>query len=321
MTPIGAILHRCSVGSDPESIAVGPGGRVWVSVTGAEEARLVRRDRSPIRRRHDVVRRRESAARWRSSPDGDGQIYFSLPEPGRPRRLRRRCRRVGPSMADTGGAVLDLRPIAGHGLRPRCLQRASCTCRPRRRRDPARPARETCHRQRDDLGPGRAGRHRRRRQRDLWVTQSTTSAAWRTSRSHRTAAACGRVPADRRDAQRIRSGSSSAPTAASTSSATRRQHRSRGLRRAAGACSSSTSAAASRRTSRTVRTATSTSPTAARRRVGAFSAPPPRATDRCGERAQRVGRVGHRDRRLARQRHAGHLRLRADARRTGRRRS
>src|SRR4051794_24688190 len=37
MTPAGKVLHRFSVGSDPESVAVGPHDRVWVSVTGANK--------------------------------------------------------------------------------------------------------------------------------------------------------------------------------------------------------------------------------------------------------------------------------------------
>jgi len=45
LSPTGAVLNRyANVGIGPSTVANGPGGRVWVAMTGSNKARVVRRD-------------------------------------------------------------------------------------------------------------------------------------------------------------------------------------------------------------------------------------------------------------------------------------
>jgi hypothetical protein len=123
MSPSGKILNRYGVGGAPKSVAAGPGGRVWVSVTEADK--LVWFDAAAAAPTpHDV----STVAPGGCGPvaivagPGDGRMYFSLPDaedPGDP------C--AGPSrvgyVADTGaggittmtgrGTVFDLAVYGG----------------------------------------------------------------------------------------------------------------------------------------------------------------------------------------------------------------
>jgi hypothetical protein len=80
MTPSGQILAHYPVGSDPTSMATGPGGRVWVSVTGADK--LVWFDAtSPSPSAHEVPTG-GGCGPVGIVAGGDGRMYISLPSTG-----------------------------------------------------------------------------------------------------------------------------------------------------------------------------------------------------------------------------------------------
>ncbi len=77
MTPSGQVLNHFPVGSKPASMATGPGGRVWVSVTGDDK--LVWFDAtSALPSPHDVSTGAGCGPVGIVS-GGDGFMYFSLP--------------------------------------------------------------------------------------------------------------------------------------------------------------------------------------------------------------------------------------------------
>jgi streptogramin lyase len=80
MTPAGAVLNRYSVGVGPTTVAAGPGGRVWVSVTGADK--LVWFDAtSASPAPHDVLTGGTCGPVGLVSGPGD-RMFFSLPDDG-----------------------------------------------------------------------------------------------------------------------------------------------------------------------------------------------------------------------------------------------
>ncbi len=101
------VLDRYAVGADPTTVTTGPGGRVWVAVTGAEK--LVWFDATaPVPSPHDVV----TGAAGDCGPvglaaGGDGRIYFSTPTDA----LGCTAANLIRSVADTG-----LGPIAGNAV-------------------------------------------------------------------------------------------------------------------------------------------------------------------------------------------------------------
>jgi streptogramin lyase len=80
MTPSGEVLAHYPVGAEPTSMAIGPGGRVWVSVTGADK--LVWFDAtSPTPSAHEISLG-AGCGPVGIVAGGDGRIYFSQPSSG-----------------------------------------------------------------------------------------------------------------------------------------------------------------------------------------------------------------------------------------------
>ena len=82
MTPAGAVLNRYPVGNGPTTIAVGPGNRVWVAVTGS--LRLVWFDAvAATPTAHQISTSATSTCGPVAlAPGDDGRMYFSLPNDG-----------------------------------------------------------------------------------------------------------------------------------------------------------------------------------------------------------------------------------------------
>ena len=82
LSPGGAVLGRFAVGSGPTSISNGPGGTVWIAVTGSD--RLAWLDAtSPAPTVHPVSTDGVSDCGPVAITDGgNGRMYFSLPNPG-----------------------------------------------------------------------------------------------------------------------------------------------------------------------------------------------------------------------------------------------
>ncbi len=116
LSPGGAVLGRYVVGSNPIGIAAGPGGRVWVAVSGANK--LVWIDaQAPTPATHDVPTPL-GCAPVAVVAGGDGFIYYSMPSCG--------AGRLG-AVADTGlglhttaerGQVYDLEVAGGKLFAP-----------------------------------------------------------------------------------------------------------------------------------------------------------------------------------------------------------
>ena len=118
MTPGGTVLNRYSVGNNPTSVATGPGGRVWVSITGREQAGLVRRDLR-ARRRRTTGRPAWPAGRWRSSTAATTACTSRCRPAARARARhgrRRRHRCVGPRTSR--GQFYDLEAASGKLFAP-----------------------------------------------------------------------------------------------------------------------------------------------------------------------------------------------------------
>jgi streptogramin lyase len=80
MMPSGEVLAHYPVGAEPTSMATGPGGRVWVSVTGADK--LVWFDAtSPTPSAHEIPLG-AGCGPVGVVAGGDGRIYFSQPSSG-----------------------------------------------------------------------------------------------------------------------------------------------------------------------------------------------------------------------------------------------
>ena len=115
MTPGGTVLGRFAVGSNPTSIATGPGNRVWVSVTGSD--RLAVFDGLSANPTPTFVNTGAGCGPVAIVSGGDGRMYFSTPDDGSG------CGASGlGSVLDNGTGHADVhRPRAG--VRPRGHQR------------------------------------------------------------------------------------------------------------------------------------------------------------------------------------------------------
>jgi streptogramin lyase len=91
LSPSGAVLGRYVVGSDPIGVAVGPGGRVWVAVNGANK--LVWIDAQAAAPAVHDVPTPAGCPPVAVVAGGDGLIYYSMPSCG--------AGRLG-AVADTG---------------------------------------------------------------------------------------------------------------------------------------------------------------------------------------------------------------------------
>lgn len=80
MTPAGLVLARYPVGAEPTSMATGPGGRVWVSLTGADK--LVWFDATSASPTVHDVPLGAGCGPVGIAAGGDGRIYFSQPSSG-----------------------------------------------------------------------------------------------------------------------------------------------------------------------------------------------------------------------------------------------
>lgn len=99
LAPDGTVVSRHAVGADPTTIAVGPGNRVWVAVTGAKQ--LVYFDATAPAPAPVVVATGSTCGPVGLAAGGDGRMYFTLPSDG----------------ACNGGAS-ELGTVAGDGTGP-----------------------------------------------------------------------------------------------------------------------------------------------------------------------------------------------------------
>lgn len=80
LSPAGAVLGRFPVGGGPTTLANGPGGRVWVAVTGAKK--LVWIDATAAAPAAHDVPILLPCKPIGLAPGGDGRLYFSMPDDG-----------------------------------------------------------------------------------------------------------------------------------------------------------------------------------------------------------------------------------------------
>jgi streptogramin lyase len=115
MTPGGIVLNRYSVGNNPTSVAVGPGGRVWVSIPGANK--LVWFDATA-----GTPSAHDGPTGLTCGPvaivdGGDGRMYFSLPSCGRLASVAADASGVATEQPGRG-TVFDLAVSAGKLFAP-----------------------------------------------------------------------------------------------------------------------------------------------------------------------------------------------------------
>ena len=82
MTPSGQVIGRFAVGTNPTALAVGPGGRVWVTVPDSDKLTWFDAT-SPSPSAHDVATGTGSnCGAVGIAPGGNGRMYFTLPTDG-----------------------------------------------------------------------------------------------------------------------------------------------------------------------------------------------------------------------------------------------
>jgi sugar lactone lactonase YvrE len=81
MTPSGEVIGRFAVGTNPTALAVGPGGRVWVTVPDSDKLTWFDAT-SPSPSPHDVATGSGSNCGAVGIAAGNGRIYFTLPTDG-----------------------------------------------------------------------------------------------------------------------------------------------------------------------------------------------------------------------------------------------
>jgi sugar lactone lactonase YvrE len=107
MTPSGQVLAHYPVGTLPTSMAVGPGDRVWVSVTGADK--LVWFDATSLSPSAHDVSTGAGCGPVGIVSGGDGQMYFSQPSDG----VLCGVNQVGHVNADGSGGLVTTALLGG----------------------------------------------------------------------------------------------------------------------------------------------------------------------------------------------------------------
>ncbi len=123
LSPSGVVLGRYVVGDRPSTVVTGPGGRVWVAVTGA--SKLVWFDATAAAPTPHDVATPPGCPPVALVAGGDGRMYFSLPSDGACNGGASRLGSVadtgvGPSTAAAagGGTVYDLAVAQGKLFAP-----------------------------------------------------------------------------------------------------------------------------------------------------------------------------------------------------------
>jgi streptogramin lyase len=123
MSPSGAVLGRYPVGDAPTSVAAGPGGKIWVAVTGADQlAVLDTTAPSPVAK---VIPTPSTCGPVAIVDGGDGLMYFSLPaqscaDPSRLGSVSAVAENPTPTVVTPGGLgpVFDLAVSGGKLFAP-----------------------------------------------------------------------------------------------------------------------------------------------------------------------------------------------------------
>ena len=127
ISPEGQFLQRFALGGAPTNVTTGPGGKVWVAVTGAKKlAFVVATDAAPALTSISTAGLSNCGPVGLTS-GGDGRIYFSMPNDGsagctNPSRISSvsdtGTGAPAPAVSGGGGAVFDLAVSGGKLFAP-----------------------------------------------------------------------------------------------------------------------------------------------------------------------------------------------------------